>query len=142
MEEKYLLFLMFFGLLLIYSMICANSTTENFTYYNITPTEIIDDDYININEDPNNYYFNMRVGDVHGVDLNCDNVNMYDLLRWIEQDDPNVLYEFVYKYDPSINIMNPIHSPRVFKMLLRNLPQKHKYIPILRKCLYKPVRIA
>jgi hypothetical protein len=141
MEYQYLLF---FGLLLFLYFITVNydNVKEPFVYYNITPTEIIDDDYFNINQDPNNYYFNMRVGDIHGVDLNCNNVNMYDLLRWIEQDDPNVLYNYVYKYDPSINIMNPIHSPRIFKMLLRNLPQKHKYIPILRKCLYKPVRIA
>lgn len=140
MEYTYLLF---FGFLLIcFIIVNQNNIKEQFIYYNITPTEIIDNDYVNINQDPNNYYFNMRVGDIHGVDLNCNNVNMYDLLRWIEQDDPNVLYEFVYKYDPSINIMNPIHSPRIFKMLLRNLPQKHKYIPILTKCLYNPVRVA
>lgn len=115
---------------------------EKFFVYNIRPTESIDPDYININENPDNYYNFQSVGDVYGVDLNCNNVSMQDLLEWIRQDDPNVLYEFVYKYDPSVDILNPLQAPRVFKMLLRNLPQKHKYIPILTKCLYKPVRIA
>lgn len=115
---------------------------EQFFVYNIRPTESIDPDYVNINENPDNYYNYQSVGDVYGVDLNCNNVSMQDLLEWIRQDDPNVLYDHVYKYDPSIDILNPLQAPRVFKMLLRNLPQKHKYIPILTKCLYKPVRIA
>lgn len=120
----------------------AIDNVEPFIYYNITPTEIIDNEYVNINQDPDNYYFNMRVGDTYGVDLNCNNVNVHDLLKWIDQDDPNILNEYVFKYDSSINILNPIHSPRVFKMLLRNLPQKHRLMSILRKCLYKPVRIS
>lgn len=130
-------------ILIVYYGYCESSQTrENFFFYNIRPTEHIDPEYRNINEDPWNYYNHQRVGDIHGVDLNCNNVHMYDLLRWIDQDDPHILYDYVYKYDPSISVFNPIHAPRVFKMLLRNLPQKHKYIPILRKCLYKPVRIA
>ena len=115
---------------------------EPFYFYNIRPTDHIDPEYQNINEDPLNYKNYMRVGDVHGVDLNCNNVNMYDILKWIDQDDPELLYHFVYKYDPSISVFNPIHAPRIFKMLLRNLPQKHRYMSILRKCLYKPVRVA
>lgn len=118
-----------------------SETIENFFFYNIRPTEHIDPDYVNINEDPHNYYNHKRVGDIHGVDLNCNNVDMYDLLKWIDMDCPNVLHEYVYRYDPSISIHNPIHAPRVFKMLLRNLPQKHRLMSILRKCLPKPVRI-
>lgn len=135
-----------FVLILIIFLAIASSILfdkkEGFLFYNIRPTESIDPDYININENPNNYYNYQAVGDIYGVDLNCNNVSMHDLLEWIRNDDPNVLYDYVYKYDPSIDILNPLQSPRVFKMLLRNLPQKHKYIPILKKCLYKSVRIA
>lgn len=119
----------------------AQSVRENFYFYNIKPTEEIDPEYINPNEDRHNYYNWMRVGDTLGVDLNCNNVTKCDLLRWIHHDDPTVLHEYVYKYDPSVDINNPLDAPRVFKMLLRNLPQKHRHMSILRKCLPKPVRV-
>lgn len=142
LSYKYILaigIVVIFGLWLFFD---SNSQKEHFIFNNIRPTEHIDPEYRNINQDPWNYFNHKRVGDIHGVDLNCNNVHMYDLLKWIDQDDPHILPEYVYKYDPSISVFNPIHAPRVFKMLLRNLPQKHKYIPILRKCLYKGVRIA
>ena len=106
------------------------------------PTELIDYDFVSANNDPLNYDQFMRVGDTRGVDLNCNNVTMYNILHWIDGDDPNLLYQYVYRFDPSVNILNPINAPRVFKMLLRNLPQKHKYFSILRKCLYRPTRVA
>jgi hypothetical protein len=115
---------------------------ENFQFYNITPTNRIDPEYVNINEDPFNYYNWKRVGDTRGVDLNCNNVTKCNLLKWIHHEDPSVLFEYVYRYDPSVDINNPLDAPRVFKMLLRNLPQKHRYLSILRKCLPKPVRVA
>jgi hypothetical protein len=127
---------------LLLQSLTRRQAKEGFYFYNIRPTEQIDPTYYNYNEDPHNYYNHKRVGDIHGVDLNCNNVNLYDLLRWLDQDEPTLLYDYVYRYDPSINVFNPIHAPRIFKMLLRNLPQKHKYIPILRKCLYRDVRIA
>ena len=117
-------------------------TRENFFFYNIKPTEDIDPEYLNPNEDRHNYYNWMRVGDIHGVDLNCNNVTKCDLLRWIYHDDPSVIHEHVYRYDPSVDINNPLDAPRVFKMLLRNLPQKHRHMSILRKCLPRGVRVA
>ena len=119
-----------------------NKKESFYNYYNIIPTEIIDENYFNPNNDPNNYYLHMRVGDTRGVDLNCNNVTMYNILHWIDGDDPNILYNYVYRFDPSINILTPLNAPRIFKLLLRKLPQKHKYTSILRKCLYKPTRVA
>lgn len=115
---------------------------EGFYFYNVRPTEHIDSCYTNINEDPHNYYNYKRVGDIHGVDLNCNNVDMYDLLRWVDMDDPHILHDYVYLFDPSVSIHNPIHAPRIFKMLLRNLPQKHRLRSILTKCYPRGVRIA
>ena len=116
---------------------------ENFFWGNILPTNYIDPRYRRINEDPyDNYYEYTRVGDPYGVDMNCGNVNIVDVLKWLDQTDPEVLYTHVYKYDPSISVWNPAHTPRVLRMLLQNLPQKHKYTRILRKCLPKQVRIA
>lgn len=116
---------------------------EHFLFFsNVKPTEDIDPEYVNPNDDPNNYYNWMRVGDTLGVDLNCNNVTKCDLLKWIANDDPNILHEYVYRYDPSVDINNPLQAPRVFKMLLRNLPQKHRYLSILRKCLPRPVIVA
>ncbi len=113
---------------------------ENF--YNILPTELIDSRYYNINQDPFDYKHHLRVGDIFGTDMNCNNVNIPDLLNWIKNNDPHTLHQYVYLYDPSVNIKNPIHTPRILKMLLRNLPEQHKYIPIIRKCMYKQVRIS
>lgn len=116
------------------------SNKENF--YNILPTELIDPDYYNINQDPLNYYNHLRVGDTHGVDLNCNNVNLTEILDWIKNNNPDVLYKYVYINDPSIDTENPIYAPRVLKMLLTYLPEQHPYIPILRKCFPYKVRIA
>lgn len=120
----------------------TGQTRENFFFQNIRPTELIDSNYVNINEDPFNYYTWKRVGDIHGVDLNCNNVTKCQLLKWIEHDDPSVLHDHVYRFDPSADINNPIHAPRILKMILRNLPQKHRYLSILRKCLPMNVRVA
>lgn len=115
-------------------------TTESF--YNILPTELIDSEYHNINEDPLDYKKNLRVGDLYGVDLNCNNVNPKDLFMWIRNKNPHLLHQYVYLYDPSINIENPIDAPRVLKMLMRNLPMQHPFIPIIRKCFPYRVRIS
>lgn len=128
--------LMIVGIVLYYT----NWLVEKF--YNIMPTELIDRSYYNINEDPYNYYDKLRVGDIHGVDLNCNNVTMNNILKWIEDNDSDVLYKYVYIYDPSVNIYNPVDAPRVFKMLLMNLPEKHPYLPIVRKCFPSKVKIA
>lgn len=112
------------------------------TFYNIYPTDLIDPVYNNINEDPWDYKKNLRVGDLRGVDLNCNNVDMYDILCWIKDNSPHLLHQYVYRFDPSINIYNPIYAPRVLKMLLRNLPDQHSYLPILRKCFPYRVRIS
>ena len=113
---------------------------ENF--YNILPTELIDGQYNNINEDPYNYNNHLRVGDLRGVDLNCNNVNKEDIIAWIRDNNPHMLHQYVYIYDPSIDINNPIYTPRVLKMLLRNLPEQHPFIPILQKCFPMQVRIS
>ena len=112
------------------------------SFYNILPTELIDGNYHNINEDPWDYKSNLRVGDLNGVDLNCNNVTNTDIVTWIKENNPNLLHEYVYLYDPSVNIRNPIHAPRVLKMLLRNLPTQHPFLPIIRKCFPYSVRIS
>jgi len=112
------------------------------SFYNIVPTELIDPQYHNINDDPFDYKGNLRVGDVYGVDLNCNNVTSKDLIAWINNNHPDVLHKYVYIYDPSIEIHNPIYAPRVLKMLLRNLPTQHPFIPIIRKCFPYTVRIS
>lgn len=123
-------------------LLFLRGTKENFFFSNIKPTEDIDPDYLNPNEDRFNYFNFMRVGDIEGVDLNCNNVSKYDLIRWMVNEEPNIIYDYVYKFDPSIDINNPIDSPRILKMILRNLPQKHRFISILRKCLPKTIRVA
>lgn len=112
------------------------------SFYNIYPTELIDNGYTNINNDPFDYNSKLRVGDLHGVDLNCNNVIIPDLLEWIKNNKSNVLYEYVYRYDPSIDISNPIHTPRILKMLMKNLPGQHPILPIIRKCFPYRVRIS
>ena len=112
------------------------------SFYNILPTELIDGKYYNINEDPWDYKHNLRVGDLHGVDLNCNNVSQTDLLMWIKNNNPHLLHQYVYLYDPSIDIHNPVYAPRVLKMLLRNLPTQHPFMPIIRKCFPYRVRVS
>ena len=120
------------AIIVLYFLFNNNQLQESF--YNIKPTEAIDASYYNYNQDLFNYKTHKRVGDLYGVDLNCNNVNAMDVLNWIQCDDPNILYECVYRYDPSVNISNPIHTPRIFRELLKNLPEKSKYLPIIRKC--------
>jgi len=128
-----------FVLVLLIFMCACFPNKEGFR--NILPTELIDPDYVNINNNPYNYRNFMTVGDVYGPDLNCNNVSSIHLLEWIKQYNPHILHQYVYRYDPSINIYNPNHTPRVLKMLLRNLPELHKYRPILQRCLYKKVDV-
>lgn len=127
-------------LLLIVIFIHNKLTVEKF--YNILPTELIDKEYYNINEDPLNYYNKLRVGDPYGVDLMCNNVKMIDVLKWIQFNDENTLFQYVYKFDPSINVYNPIDTPRVLKLLLQNLPEQHPYLPIIKRCFPNKVVIA
>ena len=122
----------------------GNPAIENF--YNIVPTEIIDRDFVSPNNDPwayttqlGNTY--MRVGDLHGVDLNCNNVTSVDLIKWIAGNNPHLLHQYVLRWDPSININNLNHAPRVLKGLLTNLPEQHKYLPIIRKCFPANIRV-
>jgi hypothetical protein len=103
-------------------------------FRNIRPTNVIDPEYINLNEDPGNWVNWSRVGDTRGVDLNCNGVEKQDILKWIANDSIHVLYEYVYRYDPSVSIDNPLHTPRILKLLLRNLPEKHPSRAILRRC--------
>jgi hypothetical protein len=103
-------------------------------FRNILPTEIIDPNYTNLGNDPGNWFNWARVGDTRGVDLNCNAVEMQDVLKWINGDSPHLLYEYVYRYDPSVSIDNPLHTPRILKMLLKNLPQKHPYRGVFRRC--------
>jgi hypothetical protein len=135
--QKIILLLLGFVML---KYIYDNSLLEGF--YNITPTELIDPEYYNINQDPFDYKHHLCVGDLRGVDLNCNNVTVPDLFQWIKNNNPHLLHQYVYKYDPSINIENPIFAPRVLKMLLMNLPTQHPYIPIIRKCFPMKVRIS
>lgn len=125
---------------IMYDKFTSTSVTEPF--YNILPTELIDGQYQNINEDPLDYKLNLRVGDTHGVDLNCNNVTSPELMEWIKNNNPHLLHQYVYLYDPSIDIHNPIHAPRVLKMLLRNLPAQHPFLPIIRKCFPYRVRVS
>lgn len=125
---------------IVYDKYYTSDTSESF--YNILPTELIDKQYYNINEDPFDYKHHLRVGDLYGVDLNCNNVTSADLLMWIQNNNPHLLHQYVYLYDPSIDIHNPVHAPRVLKMLLRNLPTQHPFMPIIRKCFPFKVRVS
>ena len=115
-------------------------------FYNIVPTEAIDPQFISPNRDPwawttqsgNTYE---RVGDLFGVDLNCNNVSTTDLILWIANNNPHLLHQYVLRYDPSVNIYNPNHAPRILKGLLRNLPTQHKFLPIIRKCFPAHIRV-
>lgn len=126
------------------------------SFYNIIPTEVIDPEYrfpVAADVDPRwpltgggvpSYE---RVGDAHGVDLNCHNVDMFEIAKWIAHDDPRLMHEAVLRFDPSINPMNPNHTPRVLKLLMINLPSYgcqstvQKYLPIVRKCFPAEVRV-
>ncbi len=140
---------MLYKLLVVLVIVFGIKSVQLWLYYsnrekfvNIRPTELIDPDYYNINQDPLNYYNYLRVGDTHGVDLNCNNVRMKEIVDWIKNNDPATLYKCVYINDPSIDTDNPIYAPRVLKMLLTYLPEQHPYIPIVRKCFPSKVKIA
>jgi hypothetical protein len=116
------------------------------SFYNIVPTEVIDPEFVSPNLDPWSYTTQsggtyQRVGDLYGVDLNCNNVTIPDLVGWIADNNPHLLHQYVLRYDPSINIYNPNHSPRILKGLLRNLPTQHKFLPIIRKCFPAHIRV-
>lgn len=140
----------FIFLFVLFVILCVQSQSQSHankeSFYNIYPTSAIDPEYVNINENPLNYFNYMTVGDVFGVDMNCNNVSALEILQWLAKYKPayldDVLHAYVYKYDPSINIFNPTSAPRVLKMLFRNLPNLPKSIPILRKCLPRPIRIT
>lgn len=117
-----------------------NSSTENF--HNIYPTTLIDPEYYNINEDPFDYKKHLRVGGLNDVASFCSDVTMADLLAWIENYHPTMLYECVYKYDPSININNPIHTPRILRGLLTNLPEEHPILRVIKRCTPRYTQIA
>lgn len=109
-------------------------------FYNIYPTELIDPDYKNVNQDPFSHYENyLRVGDIKGINLNCNNITFKDLLQWVDEKD---LYNYVFRFDPSININDPTHASRVLKLLMKNIPIKHPLNPILKKCFPYRVRIS
>ena len=116
-------------------------------FYNVIPTRLIDAEYVDPSNDPWAYWDEAsqrtyaRVGDLAGVDLNCNNVTIVDLVHWIQENNPHLLHQYVYRFDPSINIYNPNHAPRVLKELLRNLPTQHKFIPIIRKCFPAHIRV-
>lgn len=120
------------GIVMVLILYFNSNRYDNF--YNIVPTELIDPEYHNINNDSNNYYNYMRVGDTDGIDLNCNNVRAYDILQCIKGSDPHLLYQYVYKYDPSISLFNPIDAPRVLKELLKNLPHQHPCLNIIKRC--------
>jgi hypothetical protein len=117
-------------------------------FYNVVPTEAIDPAFYSYNEDPFAYFdpasgqMTARVGDLFGVDLNCNNVGQADLVWWIAHNNPHLLHQYVYRWDPSVNVYNPNHAPRVLKQLLRNLPEQHRFLPIVRKCFPRDVRVA
>lgn len=85
-------------------------------FYNIVPTELIDPQYQNINNGFDG------INDADGVDLNCNNVRAQDIVMCLGKSDPRILYEYVYRYDPSISLYDPVDAPRVLKQLLRNMP--------------------
>lgn len=116
------------------------------SFYNIVPTEVIDPGFVSPNLDPWAYTTGWgstyeRVGDLFGVDMNCNNVSVGDLIGWIANNNPHLLHQYVLRWDPSINIYNPNHAPRVLKGLLRNLPEQHKFLPIIRKCFPAHIRV-
>lgn len=123
---------------------------RNESFYNVVPTELIDPEYVSSSCDrwahtvewPQGHRMTFqRVGDTYGVDLNCNNVTSDELVEWIHNSCPQVLFDYVLRYDPSIDIQNPNHAPRVLKGLLRNLPENHKFLPIVRKCFPRHVRV-
>jgi hypothetical protein len=132
------IFIFLLLLIILYFLLKKRSVDR---FRNIRPTNIIDPEYHNLNEDPGNWLNWNRVGDTRGVDLNCNGVEIQDILEWIANDSIHVLYEYVYRYDPSISIDNPFHAPRILKLLLRNLPQKHPYRSILRRCYPNAVNV-
>jgi len=135
--------LVFFGILILILMAISsisNKSVPKDFFYNVRPLQDIDPEFINPNENPYNYYTFHTIGDAKGVDLNCNGVSKRTLMKWIAHESPDFLYEHVYRYDPSININNPIHAPRVLKMLLRNLPEDHQILrDILKDC--RPVQV-
>jgi len=138
--NKRLIFFVILTLLII-GVIVVTFKPKDF-FFNIRPTNEIDPEYVNLNDNPTNYYQYNTIGDALGPDLNCNTVSKRTLMKWIENEDPNFLYEYVYRYDPSININNAIHAPRVLKMLLRNLPENHTVSQqIMKRCPPMPVRI-
>lgn len=136
------LFVLLVVILLAAYWVCGGNFEQ---FYNILPTEIIDTEYLNLNQ--GRAYFDAASGQSYqvvgkgGVDLNCNAVETRAILHWIRWNDPAVLNHYVFRFDPSANIDNPDDAPRILKMLLRNLPSQHKYVPILSNCFPTTVRV-
>jgi hypothetical protein len=141
-----LIFVLFFG-----------KSKESF--YNIVPTENIDPEfrYPGIHEAEPVPFVTIprqgpqlfeRVGDSAGVDAGCNNVSAREIINWIHREEPRLMYDCVLKYDPSVELGNPYHTPRVLRLLLQNLPSYanlskvyEKYLPVVRKCFPNDMRI-
>lgn len=122
----------------------ANGTEGFGTVYwqnNIKPTFEIDPEYYNINDSQYNYYDKLTVGDPHSPAIGCSNVTTHDLIKWLHDRNPHVLYQYVYLNDPSIDINNPTHAPRVLRMLLRNASHLNPIREVLNKCYPLKIKI-
>lgn len=113
-------------------------------FYNIVPTELIDPQYYydRIQIHNNEQITNSQIhNEQPNYDLNCNNVRAQDIITCLGKSDPRILYEYVYRYDPSISLYDPVDAPRVLKQLLRNMPaipcsfnNKNK-LPFVNPCL-------
>lgn len=135
----------------------GSSASKQESFYNIVPTENIDPEfrYPRIHEaEPVPFITRQgpqlfeRVGDSAGVDAGCNHVTACDIINWIHREEPRLMYDCVLKFDPSVELGNPYHTPRVLRLLLQNLPSYanlskvyEKYLPVVRKCFPNDMRI-
>lgn len=126
-------------------------------FYNVVPLENIDPEFeypcaaetipflTNPRHGPKLYE---RVGDSAGVDNGCNHVTAIEVVEWIHRENPKLMYECVLKFDPSAELGNPYHTSRILRLLQQNLPMYanldetcEKYLPIIRKCFPREMRI-
>ena len=114
--------------------LCLTNKSKDF-FRNVLPLEVIDPLYYNNNNNPYNYYDNLAISNDYNVDLNCNQVSKRTLLQILKNvpDLDYVLHEYVYRYDPSINVSDPSYTQRALRMLLLNLPEGH---PLYEKIRY------
>jgi hypothetical protein len=130
-----------------------NPDNRRESFFNILPTNVIDPEYVDLTNETALFVqpaglFSTYCNNNDQVDMSCHGVTSENIVSWIANDNPRLLNELVLRFDPSADVMNPNHAPRILRLLMMNLPSypcrttANKYLPIIIKCFPKLVQTA